>query len=129
MQTVLFALSGPDIVTSFVAGTPLYVGRPALVRAHAQVRAGVTSQLQGVAFKWQGTIDPRDPTAWTDVVSERDDTGVEALEHTFSAPRDSRLTYSWRVDARGFGAMRLLGRSAGGAGLAGDRVIVFGTDW
>jgi hypothetical protein len=69
-----------------------------------------------------------DLAGWEDIVSRRDDSGVTELEHTYGAP-NGPAAYSFLVDARGYLALRLLGRSTTGVGQGGDVVAVVGLTW
>jgi hypothetical protein len=128
MALRLFIASGAAITTSYVAGATVFTGRPSIVRAHALMQAGASSTLGGVVFKWQATVDPKDPNRWTDVQSTRDDTGATELEHGYPIPAGARAPASFRVDARGHVAMRLLVRAIGN-GQAGDQILVDGVPW
>jgi hypothetical protein len=129
METVAFALGGAGIRPVFSIGRTLYVGRPAILRAHAVITTAPGSTLGQVVFKWQGIIDDRDPDGWGDVASMRDDMGVPEREHTFDAPAGSKLAHGFNVDVRGFRAMRLLGRSTSGVGVDGDGILVQVVPW
>lgn len=128
MPLRLFNAAGEAITTAFAAGAVLYTGRPSLIRAHALVQAGSPSTMGGVVFKWQATIDPKDPNRWADIQSTRDDTGESAIELGYPIPAGARAPLCFRVDARGHAAMRLLARATGN-GQAGDRIIVDGQTW
>lgn len=128
MPLRLFRAAGDAISTSYVAGTLVFAGRPALVRAHAFMQAGAASTMGGVVLKWQATIDPKDPNRWVDVQSTRDDTGAAEIEHGYPIPAGARAAASFVVDARGHAALRLLGRATG-KGQAGDLIVVDGQTW
>lgn len=128
MALRLFTAAADAIPTSYAPGAMLYTGRPSLIRAHAFIQAGASSTIGGVVFKWQATIDPKDPNRWADVQSTRDDTGETAIEHGYPIPAGARAPMSFRVDARGHAAMRLLGRATG-KGQPGDQIIVDGQTW
>lgn len=128
MPLRLFTAAGDAIGTTYVPGAIIYTGRPSFIRAHALVQAGAASTMGGVVFKWQATIDPKDPNRWTDVQSTRDDTGESALELGYPMPAGARAPMSFRVDARGHAAMRLLARATG-KGQQGDQILVDGQPW
>lgn len=125
----LFDAGGSDILTSYVAGSTLYVGRPRAIRAHARIATTPASQLGQVVFKWQGTLDPSDPDRWEDIASTRDDNGVLELEHTYAAPPGPPASHSFTLDPRGMLVLRLMARATGGAGQVGDEIRVDGVSW
>lgn len=122
----LLLMSGSAIQPVYAAGRVLYVGRPEYVRAHVRLRTSEGSLFTAAVLKWQGTIDPTDPDGWEDIASRRDDTGAFELEHTFAV---AGAAYSFLVDARGYVALRLVGKSTSGAGTPGDELRVSGVTW
>lgn len=124
----LLVLQGTALQPTWTAGPTLYTGRPEAVRAHVRVELSAGSPVAQAAVKVQGTKEPSDPAGWEDVVSRRDDSGVTELEHTYSAP-NGPAAYSFLIDARGYLALRILGRSASGAGQSGDVLAVDGITW
>jgi hypothetical protein len=124
----LLVLEGAAIQPTWTAGPTFYTGRPEAVRAHARIVLGAGSPVTQVVLKWQGTKDPADPAGWEDAVSRRDDNGVTELEHGYGAP-NGPAAYSFLVDARGYLALRILGRSTSGVGRSGDVLAVDGITW
>lgn len=124
----LLVLQGPAIQPTWTAGPTLYTGRPEAVRAHVRVDFVAGSPVIQAHVKVQGTKDPSDPAGWEDVVSRRDDNGVTELEHSYGAP-NGPTAYSFFVDARGYLALRTLGRSTSGVGQQGDVLAVDGVTW
>jgi hypothetical protein len=125
----LFDASGTDIVTTYVAGSTIYVGRAQAIRSHARIVTAPASAIAQVVFRWQGTLDPSDPDGWEDVTSRRDDNGVVELEHTYTAPVGPPASHAFMLDVRGLLAVRLLARATGGVGQAGDEIVVEGVSW
>lgn len=128
MPLRLFTAASDAIATAYVPGAVIYTGRPSFIRAHALLQAGAASMMGGVVFKWQATIDPKDPNRWADVQSTRDDTGESAIELGYPIPAGARAAVSFRVDARGHAAMRLLARATG-KGQPSDVILVDGQPW
>lgn len=124
----LLVLEATAIQPTWTAGLPLYAGRPESVRAHVRVAFGAGSPVSQAVVKVQGTKAPADTAGWEDIVSRRDDNGVTELEHTYGAP-NSPAAYSFLIDARGYMALRVLGRSANGVGQSGDVLAVDGITW
>lgn len=124
----LLQLEGAAIQPTWTAGPTLYTSRPEAVRAHVRVELTVGSPVTQVVLKWQGTKQPSDPAGWEDVVSRRDDNGVTELEHTYGAPT-GQAAFSFLIDARGYLALRVLGRSVAGVGQGGDVLAVDGITW
>ena len=124
----LLLLQGRLLQQTWTAGPTLYTGRPEAVRAHVRLQLAGGSQIRQAVVKVQGTKVPADPAGWEDIVTRRDDSGVSELEHTYAAP-NGPASYSFLIDARGYLALRVLGRSTAGVGQDADVLTVDGLTW
>jgi len=132
-QGSILTVSGTDIATTYVAagtGTTKQLGACSIVRVMPLIVLSSGTSVTGLKCKLQASYNG---TNWFDLASNLDDgtaVGTVEVEHTYTQSANSTAQYSFSLrEPRCIPNLRVLAKSTGAAGQAGDSFTFYAIAW